>query len=121
MIRLRLAKYIRESGWLRRIWSSRLVRSQIERKVKTTAGIYKIAQPEVEHITIPVPPLSEQERIVTEVDQRFSVITEVEAQMAANLQRAERLRQTILQQAFNGTLYHHFQRADDSGMNNTRR
>jgi type I restriction enzyme, S subunit len=121
MIRLRLAKYIRESGWLQTIWSSRLVRSQIERKVKTTAGIYKIAQPEVEQITIPVPPLLEQERIVTEVEQRFSVIATVEAQMAANFQRAERLRQTILQNAFNGTLYHHFRRPDDSGVNNTRR
>ena len=116
-----LAKEIRRSGWVRTVWPSRMMRSQIERKVKTTAGIYKIAQPEVEQITIPLPPLAEQEFIVTEVEQRFSVITEVEAQMAANLQRAERLRQTILQQAFNGTLYHHFQRADDSGMNNTRR
>ena len=102
MIRLRLAKYLRESGWLRTIWSSRVVRSQIERKVKTTAGIYKIAQPEVEQITIPLPPLLEQERIVTEVERRFSVITEVEAQMSTNLQRAERLRQTILQHAFTG-------------------
>ncbi len=52
MIRLRLADGIRESGWIRMLWPSRLVRSQIEQKVKTTAGIFKIAQPQVEQIAV---------------------------------------------------------------------
>lgn len=100
MIRLRLADAVRTSGWVRTLWPSRIIRSQIESKVKTTAGIYKIAQPQVEGMTIPLPPLAEQIRIVAEVERRLSVVEDLESVVAANLQRATRLRQSILHQAF---------------------
>ena len=104
MIRLRWNKSIRKAGWVRALWPSRVVRSQIEQKIKTTAGIYKIAQPQVEQITIPLPPLAEQTRIVAEVERRLSVVEELESVVSANLQRATRLRQSILQKAFTGEL-----------------
>ena len=50
---------------------------------------------------IPLPSLSEQKRIVEEVERRLSVIEELEATVSTNLQRATRLRQSILQKAFN--------------------
>ncbi|MBX3025800.1 restriction endonuclease subunit S [bacterium] len=53
---------------------------------------------------IPVPPLAEQHRIVAEVERRLSVVEELEAAVAANLARAGRLRQAILQRAFRGEL-----------------
>lgn len=104
MIRLRLASPMRQSRWVETIWPSRVVRSQIEARVKTTAGIYKISQPQVEAIVVPLPPLAEQARIVAEVERRLSVVAELEAVVAANLQRAARLRQSILQRAFAGML-----------------
>ncbi len=104
MIRLRLADAILKSGWLRSLWPSRLVRSQIETRVKTTAGIYKIAQPQVEGMVLPLPPLAEQTRIVAEVERRLSVVEELESVVSANLQRAARLRQSILHKAFTGEL-----------------
>ncbi len=55
-------------------------------------------------LTIAVPLLAEQRRIVAEVERRLSVVQEVEAVIAANLARAERLRQSILKQAFEGRL-----------------
>ena len=53
---------------------------------------------------IPLPPLAEQCRIVAEVERRLSVIRQAEATVEASLARAERLRQSILKQAFSGKL-----------------
>ncbi|MBI3869300.1 MAG: restriction endonuclease subunit S [Verrucomicrobia bacterium] len=53
---------------------------------------------------IPLPPLAEQTRIVAEVERRLSVVEELESVVSANLQRATRLRNSILQKAFTGGL-----------------
>ena len=53
---------------------------------------------------IPLPPLAEQEQIVDEVERRLSVVSELETTVEANLKRAERLRQSILREAFAGRL-----------------
>jgi type I restriction enzyme S subunit len=103
MIRARWSKVVRETRWISMLWPSRVIRNQIEQKVKTTAGIYKIAQPQVEEMAIPFPPLAEQKRIVAEVERRLSVVDELKALVSANLQRATRLRQSILQAAFTGS------------------
>jgi type I restriction enzyme S subunit len=55
-------------------------------------------------LPIPVPPLAEQTRIAAEVERRLSVAEELEAGVSANHKRAIRLRQSILQKAFTGTL-----------------
>jgi type I restriction enzyme, S subunit len=89
--------------WVAALWPSRLVRRQIEQRVKTTAGIYKIAQPQVASISVPLPPASERERIVAEVDRRLSIVREVEAEVDANLKRAQALRQAVLAKAFQGS------------------
>jgi type I restriction enzyme S subunit len=51
-------------------------------------------------ITMPLPPLAEQHRIVAEVDRRLSIVREVESEVDANLKRAETLRQAVLARAF---------------------
>ena len=53
-------------------------------------------------VLIPLPPLAEQKRIVEEVERRISVVEELESVVTANLQRATRIRQAILQKAFQG-------------------
>jgi type I restriction enzyme S subunit len=49
---------------------------------------------------IPVPSISEQEQIVAEVERRLSVTKELENIARANFARANRLRQSILENAF---------------------
>lgn len=58
----------------------------------------------LKQLPIPLPPLAEQKRIVAEVERRLSVVEELETVLSANLQRATRLRQSILQKAFTGEL-----------------
>lgn len=65
----------------------------------------KIDQTVIEQTRIPLPPLEEQKEIVAEVERRVSVIDELETTVEANLTRADRLRQSILSQAFSGRLY----------------
>jgi len=52
----------------------------------------------------PNPSLVEWMRIVTEAEQRLSVVEELATVVSANLQRATRLRQSVLKQAFSGSL-----------------
>jgi type I restriction enzyme S subunit len=59
---------------------------------------------QLENFSFPLPPLAEQQQIVSEVEARLSIIAQTEFEVEANLKRAERLRQTILAQAFAGRL-----------------
>ncbi len=56
-------------------------------------------------IRLRIAPLAEQKVIVAEVERRLSVIDELDTTVEANLTRADRLRQSILQQAFKGELF----------------
>ena len=58
----------------------------------------------LEKAQIPIPPLTEQVQIIFELERCFSVDDEVEATIASELRRAERLRQSILKHAFSGKL-----------------
>ena len=55
-------------------------------------------------ILVPIPSFTEQKQIVSELERCLSVADEAEATIAAELARAERLRQSILKQAFAGKL-----------------
>ncbi len=104
LIRVRVNPDVMLPKYLRAVWNSEPVRRQVESTARTTAGIYKINQQDMQRYVLPLPPLAEQHRIVAEVERRLSVITGLEATVAANLKRATRLRQAILQRAFVGQL-----------------
>ena len=79
-------------------------REFLNQRVRTTAGQSGISGTDLKAIPIPLPPLAEQRRIVAEVERRLSVVQQAEATVEASLTRAERLRQSILKQAFSGKL-----------------
>ena len=54
--------------------------------------------------TFALPPLTEQEQIVSELERHLSVADTIEATIGAELTRAGRLRQSILKHAFTGKL-----------------
>lgn len=76
---------------------------------RTKGMVHGVGRPrlnlgEIKSIVLPLPPLAEQTRILAEVERRLSVVEELESVVSANLQRAVRLRQSILQKAFTGEL-----------------
>ena len=73
-------------------------------KVAGGVGINHLGAEKFSVIPFPLAPLAEQTRIVAEVERRLSVVEELESVVTANLQRATRLRQSILQKAFTGQL-----------------
>ena len=85
-------------------FSSPVARTQIKALAKSTAGHQRISMGAISGHLIPLPPLPEQRRIVAEVERRLSVVSEMEATVAANLARAGRLRQAVLKRAFEGQL-----------------
>ena len=80
--------------------------SQYDNTRRTSSGNNQPAlnKARVEAMPIPLPPLAEQTRIVAEVERRLSVVEELESVVSADLQRASRLRQSMLQKAFTGEL-----------------
>ena len=79
-------------------------RTRLTSNAKWAVNQASINRTDVCGTPIPLPPLDEQRRIVAEVERRLSVVQQAEATVEASLARAERLRQSILKQAFSGKL-----------------
>jgi type I restriction enzyme S subunit len=83
--------------------NSPVMQKQIQ---KITRGVAqkKVSLDRFRGLLVPLPPLDEQKRIVSEVERRLSVVGELESTVEAGLLRAGRLRQAILRSAFEGRL-----------------
>ena len=79
-------------------------RARLTSNAKWAVNQASINQTDVCSTPVPLPPLAEQRRIVAEVERRLSVVQQAEVTVEASLARAERLRQSILKQAFSGRL-----------------
>jgi len=79
-------------------------RNFVEEVASSTSGLYTLSVNKVASLPILLPPFAEQQFIVEEVERRLSVNEEMTIQLEANLKRVDRLRQSILQRAFNGNL-----------------
>jgi type I restriction enzyme S subunit len=85
------------------IWMlSPIGRHEIEQVSASTSGLHTLSVGKVSRLPIGVPCLKEQALIVAEVDRRLSIIREVEAEVDANLQRAQTLKSSVLSRAFSG-------------------
>ena len=104
LIRFRLAQQLEIIKWLSAIWDAEHFRVWIEKRASTSAGQHNISMSVLARLPVPLPPLAEQDQVVSEVERRLSVIEELEAAVEANLTRADHLRQAILQRAFSGRL-----------------
>lgn len=70
----------------------------------TGSAIPQLIVPTVEEYEFSLPPISDQRRIVQEIESRLSQAEAAEASIAEALQKTEALRQSILKKAFEGNL-----------------
>lgn len=79
------------------------IKEQFDDKV-TSSGQPKLALFRIRDCVIPLPPLTEQQQIVAEVERLFAVADSIETQVKEALERVGHLTQSILHQAFTGNL-----------------
>ncbi len=75
-----------------------------KQRAKATAGQFNLTLEICRDLPLPIPPAAEQARIVAEAEDRLSVGDAVAKSIAADVVRADRLRQSILKRAFEGRL-----------------
>lgn len=104
LIRVRVVPDI-SPGFLEAVLRSDRVRRVFQRSAQGIAGsMPKISQDTVSQLMVPVPPASEQTRIVAELDRVLAVAAQTESAAKISYLRCERLRQSILKWAFEGRL-----------------
>lgn len=77
---------------------------RFQKIAKWTTNIAHLGAQRFANIEFPLPPIAEQNRIVLEVEALMSLIQQLEIAVNLNVKRAERLRQSILREAFAGRL-----------------
>ncbi|ALC21097.1 restriction endonuclease subunit S [Streptomyces pristinaespiralis] len=96
MIRVRVPVEHMSPRFFTRLWASPLVREQIEAAARTTAGIYKVSQPAVRELRIPVPPTAEQHRIAAALDTRMARLDAVDRAVTSARRDLAALRKAVL-------------------------
>jgi len=104
MIRVRPSNVLILPSFLRIVWDTQQVRDQIEFAARTTAGIWKIAQTDLEDVELPVPIVEEQHEIVRRVEVLFTYADRFEAYYATARAQVDRLTPALLAKAFRGEL-----------------
>jgi type I restriction enzyme, S subunit len=103
LIRFRAGELIKPRYALS-VFRSWLYSGRFREVARWTTNIAHLGASRFAEMTIPVPPLSEQEVILSEVEARLSQVKAVEDSIDHCLRRAARLRQSILNAAFLGRL-----------------
>lgn len=73
-------------------------------KGKQSVNLASINKTVLSALPIPLAPIEQQKRIVTEIEDKLSVCDNIEKTVDTALQQAEALRQSILKKAFEGRL-----------------
>lgn len=84
--------------------SAGVSREAIRSRRKTTAGQVGIAGGQLRTVPIPLPPLTEQRRIVARVEEQLSAIDALRTAIERARRRSASLRRAVLERAFRGEL-----------------
>jgi type I restriction enzyme S subunit len=81
------------------------------RRIKEGANQPNMYLHHIRKLPIPIPPIIEQKEIINKIEESLSVIQEINRTVSANLSQAQKLRNSILKEAFEGKLV--FQDSED--------
>jgi len=103
MLILRINSAFVSPYYLASFLMSPVFKAQVDR-LKSGTAQPQIPANVLRNTVINIPSLADQEKIIQELNQRFSVCDSIEKTVDAALQQAEAMRQSILKQAFEGRL-----------------
>ena len=84
--------------------SSGIFRADAEHNMTGAVGQKRVSTNYLKVSEIPITSLDEQAQVVLEIENKISVVDQLELTIATSLQQSEALRQSILKKAFSGTL-----------------
>jgi len=79
-------------------------RNEAQNAMTGAVGLRRVPKQFIENHLIPLPPITEQNKIVEAIESRLSVADKMEESITQSLQQAEALKQSILKKAFEGKL-----------------
>jgi type I restriction enzyme S subunit len=99
LVRVRTSILHLDTRYLLLALSSTHIRDQIEIPIRTTVGLKNVNATELSSLTIPLPPLAEQHRIVAKVDELMVLCNRLEAQLTTAQNETGRLLESVLHHA----------------------
>lgn len=84
--------------WFERYFNSPVGRTYFESASKQTTNLASINMRQVRSCLIPLPPLSEQRRIVAKVDQLIALVDALETQLEASRDKGEKLLEAVVKE-----------------------
>jgi type I restriction enzyme S subunit len=103
MMRLHLSSYV-DVSFVEKYLHSHIGKERLIKNAKWAVNQASINQQDVKNTIVPLPPLEEQKVVAAKIERRLSVADEIEKELDGALVRAERLRGSILKNAFEGKL-----------------
>jgi type I restriction enzyme S subunit len=104
LIRARVRRDVVDPSYLEAAMAAPATRTQVRRRVKTTAGQVGIAGSDLRSIPIPLAPYSEQRHIVAAIEKEFTCIDAGGAALQRVRQKLKRMRAVVLLTAVTGRL-----------------
>ena len=99
LVRVRLSPVDLVSAYVLRALNADHVRNQIEKPIRSTVGLKNVNSTELAALTIPLPPLAEQHRIVAKVNELLALCDRLEESLAIGSDTRRRLLDTVLHDA----------------------
>jgi type I restriction enzyme S subunit len=103
LIRVRPSQAILPT-YLTLAWNSPDVSRALREVASSTSGLYTLSTAKIKSVKIPLPPIPEQRRIVTVLEDHLSRLDAAVASLRAARARLSNFRQSLLNEAFSGRL-----------------